>query len=91
MTSHATTSHAMKSHAMKSHAMKSHAMTSQTEEFVADNALMDVGLALAPETYGLSIVAALGVTAIHNLAVSHFAAELKDEASAGIAKVESWF
>ena len=63
----------------------------QTEEFVADNAIMDVGLALAPETYGLSIVAALGVTAIHNLAVSHFAAELKDEASAGIAKVESWF
>ena len=24
----------------------------QTEEFVADNAIMDVGLALAPETYG---------------------------------------
>ena len=52
---------------------------------------MDVGLALAPETYGLSIVAALGVTAIHNMAVSHFAAELKDEASTGIAKVENWF
>ena len=63
----------------------------QTEEFVADNAIMDVGLALAPETYGLSIVAALGATVIHNLAVSHFAAELKDEASAGIAKVENWF
>ena len=58
---------------------------------MADNAIMDVGLALAPETYGLSIVAALGVTAIHNLAVSHFAAELKDEASTGIARVESWF
>ena len=40
---------------------------------------MDVGLALAPETYGLSIVAALGATVIHNMAVSHFAAELKDE------------
>ena len=38
----------------------------QTEEFVADNAIMDVGLALAPETYGLSIVAALGATVIHN-------------------------
>jgi len=63
----------------------------QTEEFVADNAIMDVGLALAPETYGLSIVAALGATVIHNLAVSHFAAELKDEASTGIAKVENWF
>ena len=57
---------------------------------MADNAIMDVGLALAPETYGLSIVAALGVTAIHNLAVSHFAAELKDDASTGIAKVENW-
>ena len=63
----------------------------QTEEFVADNAIMDVGLALAPETYGLSIVAALGATVIHNMAVSHFAAELKHEASTGIARVESWF
>ena len=63
----------------------------QTEEFVADIAIMDVGLALAPETYGLSIVAALGATVVHNMAVSHFAAELKDEASTGIAKVESWF
>jgi len=52
---------------------------------------MDVGIALAPETYGLSIVAALGATIVHNMAVSHFAAELKDEASTGIAKVESWF
>ena len=50
----------------------------QTEEFVADNAIMDVGLALAPETYGLSIVAALGATVVHNMAVSHFAAELKE-------------
>ncbi len=57
---------------------------------MADSAIMDVGLALAPETGGLSIVAALGATVIHNMAVSHFAAELKDEASAGIAKVESW-
>ena len=58
---------------------------------MADNAIMDVGLALAPETYGLSIVAALGATVVHNMAVSHFAAELKDEASTGIGKVENWF
>ena len=39
----------------------------------------------------MTLGAARGATGMHNLAVSHFAAELKDEASAGIAKVENWF
>ena len=39
------------------------------EEYVVDNAIMDIGIALAPETMGLSVLLAGGATILHNLAV----------------------
>ena len=39
------------------------------EEYVVDNAIMDAGIALAPETMGLSVLLAGGATILHNLAV----------------------
>ena len=51
--------------------------------------LQTVGMDINPAA--MVSLAALGATVIHNMAVSHFAAELKDEASTGIAKVENWF
>ncbi|CAL6437425.1 unnamed protein product [Bathycoccus prasinos] len=39
------------------------------EEYVVDNAIMDVGIAAAPETMGLSLLVAGAATIVHNLAV----------------------
>ncbi|CAL6320160.1 unnamed protein product [Bathycoccus prasinos] len=39
------------------------------EEYVVDNAIMDVGIAAAPETFGLSLLVAGAATIVHNLAI----------------------
>ncbi|CAL6416681.1 unnamed protein product [Bathycoccus prasinos] len=39
------------------------------EEYVVDNMIMDVGIAAAPETFGLSLLVAGAATIVHNLAV----------------------
>ena len=57
------------------------------EEFVVDNAIMDVGIALAPETMGLSVLAAGAATVVHNLAVDG----IVNFAKKGVSKVKHFF
>ena len=57
------------------------------EEFVVDNAIMDAGIALAPETMGLSVLAAGAATVIHNLAVDSIVNVTKK----GVSKIKHFF
>ena len=57
------------------------------EEFVVDNAIMDVGIAAAPETFGLSLLAAGAATVIHNLAVDSIVNVTKK----GVSKIKHFF
>ena len=57
------------------------------EEFVVDNAIMDVGIALAPETMGLSVLAAGAATVVHNLAVDG----IVNFAKKGVSKIKHFF
>ena len=51
----------------------------QVEEYVVDGEILTAGLALAPETMGLSIVASLGAVIINDLVAEHTADYLKEE------------
>ena len=57
------------------------------EEYVVDNAIMDVGIAAAPETFGLSLLAAGAATVIHNLAVD----SIVNVAKKGVSKIKHFF
>ena len=57
------------------------------EEFVVDNAIMDVGIAAAPETMGLSLLVAGAATVLHNLAVDG----IVNVAKKGISKIGHFF
>ena len=51
----------------------------QAEEYVVDGEILAAGLALAPETMGLSVVASLGAVIINDLVAEHTADYLKEE------------
>ena len=51
----------------------------QAEEYVVDGEILTAGLALAPETLGLSVVASLGAVIINDLVAEHTADYLKEE------------
>ena len=57
------------------------------EEYVVDNAIMDVGIAAAPETFGLSLLVAGAATVIHNLAVD----SIVNVAKKGVSKIKHFF
>jgi hypothetical protein len=57
------------------------------EEYVVDNAIMDVGIAVAPETFGLSLLVAGAATVIHNLAVD----SIVNVAKKGVSKIKHFF
>ena len=49
------------------------------EEYVVDGELLTAGIALAPETLGLSVVASLGAVIVNDLVAEHTALVVKDE------------
>ena len=49
------------------------------EEYVVDGEILTAGLALAPETMGLSVVASLGAVVINDLVAEHTADYVKEE------------
>ena len=49
------------------------------EEYVVDGELLAAGIALAPETLGLSVVASLGAVIVNDLVTEHTASFVKDE------------
>ena len=51
----------------------------QAEEYVVDGEILTAGLALAPETMGLSLVASLGAVVINDLVAEHTADYVKEE------------
>ena len=51
----------------------------QVEEYVVDGEILTAGLALAPETMGLSVVASLGLVVINDLVAEHTAGYVKEE------------
>tara|TARA_B100000768_G_scaffold156569_1_gene154198 strand:- start:619 stop:1905 length:1287 start_codon:yes stop_codon:yes gene_type:complete len=51
----------------------------QVEEYVVDGEILTAGLALAPETMGLSVVASLGAVIINDLVAEHTADYIKEE------------
>jgi len=57
------------------------------EEYVVDNAIMDVGIAAAPETMGLSLLVAGAATVLHNLAVD----SIVNVAKKGVSKIKHFF
>ena len=52
-------------------------ITKNGEKFFVDNAIFDVGIALAPETFGASVFLAVGSAVINDYAVDHIAAGAK--------------
>ena len=57
------------------------------EEYVVDNAIMDVGIAAAPETMGLSLLVAGAATVLHNLAVD----SIVNVAKSTVSKIKHFF
>ena len=51
----------------------------QVEEYVVDGEILTAGLALAPETMGLSVVASVGLVVINDLVAEHTADYVKKE------------
>jgi hypothetical protein len=51
----------------------------QVEEYVVDGEILTAGLALAPETMGLSVVASVGLVVINDLVAEHTADYVKEE------------
>ena len=49
------------------------------EEYVVDGEILTAGLALAPETMGLSVVASLGAVVINDLVAEHVADYVQEE------------
>ena len=49
------------------------------EEYVVDGEILTAGLALAPETFGLSVVASVGLVVINDLVAEHAADYVKQE------------
>ena len=48
-------------------------------KYVVDGELLTAGIALAPETLGLSVVASLGAVIVNDLVAEHTASFVKDE------------
>ncbi|CAL6396255.1 unnamed protein product [Bathycoccus prasinos] len=57
------------------------------EEYVVDNAIMDVGIAAAPETFGLSLLVAGAATVLHNLAVDSIVNVAKSTLTTSVASL----
>ncbi|CAL6395991.1 unnamed protein product [Bathycoccus prasinos] len=57
------------------------------EEYVVDTMIMDAGIAAAPETFGLSLLAAGAATVLHNLAVD----SIVNVAKKGASKIKHFF
>ena len=49
------------------------------EEYVVDGEILTAGLAMAPETMGLSLVASLGMLVVNDLVAEHTSDYIKDE------------
>lgn len=49
------------------------------EEYVVDGEILTAGLAMAPETMGLSLVASLGMVVVNDLVAEHTSDYIKDE------------
>lgn len=60
--------------------------TKNAEEFIVDSEIVGAGLALAPETFGLSVPIAFAGAALNDLVAEHVAASVKSE----VPKIEKW-